>query len=131
MIDYTEYDPQTGCITGGGFHPDTMPPNAIAGNWSGVNYYVSNGKAVPFPQRPSDWHDFDFSKKSWVLNVEHIWRDVRSKRDSYLERCDWTTLPDVPLSDTQRAAWAAYRQALRDITEQVDPLRIKWPDLPQ
>jgi hypothetical protein len=52
--------------------------------------------------------DYD---ESGVLEV------VRSIRDGILARSDWTQLPDSPLTDEQRAEWATYRQALRDITE--------------
>lgn len=49
---------------------------------------------------------------------------TRARRDALLLACDWTQLPDVPLATKQ--AWAAYRQALRDITNQPDPLAIEW-----
>lgn len=39
---------------------------------------------------------------------------MRTKRDGLLAASDWTQMPDVPLTDEQRAAWATYRQALRD-----------------
>lgn len=29
-----------------------------------------------------------------------------------------------------KAAWATYRQALRDITTQLDPFKIDWPKQP-
>lgn len=37
---------------------------------------------------------------------------MRLQRDSLLAGSDWSQLPDVPVD---RAAWAAYRQALRDL----------------
>jgi hypothetical protein len=43
-----------------------------------------------------------------------------------LKDCDWTQLADSPVNKT---AWAAYRQALRDITAQSDPFNIEWPVL--
>lgn len=42
---------------------------------------------------------------------------VRSKRYSLLAASDWTQVPDAPVD---QAAWAAYRQALRDITAHVN-----------
>jgi len=53
---------------------------------------------------------------------------IRNKRDQLLIASDWTQLPDVPL--TTKAAWAIYRQALRDITSQPDPFNITWPTPP-
>lgn len=52
-----------------------------------------------------------------------------AKRARLLSASDWTQLPDVPL--TTKAAWATYRQALRDITAQPGyPLDIVWPVSP-
>jgi len=39
-------------------------------------------------------------------------------------------LADVVMTAAQKAAWATYRQALRDITAQKDPLNITWPVKP-
>jgi len=51
--------------------------------------------------------------------------DVREERNTRLAACDWTQLPDAPVD---REAWAAYRQALRDITDQPDfPDNVEWP----
>ncbi|NBW23522.1 MAG: phage tail protein, partial [Caulobacteraceae bacterium] len=42
---------------------------------------------------------------------------------------DWTQLPDAPVADHE--AWAAYRQALRDVPEQPGfPAQIEWPTAP-
>lgn len=45
----------------------------------------------------------------------------RGKRDQLLIKSDWTQLPDAPVD---KAAWAAYRQALRDLTDHVN-----WPNI--
>lgn len=37
------------------------------------------------------------------------------KRNRLLAESDWTQLPDSPLPDAGRAAWADYRQRLRDM----------------
>lgn len=62
------------------------------------------------------------------------WDYIRKKRDIRLARCDWTQFSDSPLSDSQKAEWVTYRQALRDIpqtystaTEYAD---IVWPTEP-
>jgi len=39
---------------------------------------------------------------------------MRQQRDNLLALSDWTQLPDSALSDSDREAWATYRQALRD-----------------
>jgi len=61
-------------------------------------------------------------------NMESQWAKIRKQRDSLLQSCDWTQLPDVNIPN--KADWAAYRQALRDITNQSDPYNIVWPSDP-
>lgn len=54
---------------------------------------------------------------------------VRVERNSKLSECDWTQVLDAPVDQT---AWAAYRQDLRDLTEQVGfPWDVKWPEPPK
>ena len=58
-------------------------------------------------------------------------KSVRTSRDDKLKDCDWTQLDDTPLSNTVKATWAIYRQALRDVTTQAGfPWTITWPDAP-
>lgn len=55
--------------------------------------------------------------------------DRRSERDRRLAACDWTRLDDVQKVD--KAAWAKYRQTLRDVPEQADfPYDVVWPETP-
>lgn len=52
-------------------------------------------------------------------------------RNHLLANSDWTQLPDVPLTAEQKAAWATYRQALRDVPAQAGfPENINWPVIP-
>lgn len=81
--------------------------------------YVYVVKATPFVAE-----EIEASKYSSMLNI-------RQARDNLLKECDWTQLPDAPT--TLKAEWAAYRQALRDITANiVDPRTdtIIWPRKP-
>jgi hypothetical protein len=53
---------------------------------------------------------------------------VRADRNSKLADCDWTQLADSPVD---KAAWATYRQALRDVPTQAGfPWAINWPTQP-
>jgi len=53
---------------------------------------------------------------------------VRQSRTTMLKDSDWTQIAD---STANKAAWATYRQALRDITAQSGfPWDITWPDAP-
>ena len=40
---------------------------------------------------------------------------LRFARNSGLQKTDWTQTTDCPLSDSKKAEWATYRQALRDL----------------
>ncbi|KGM86773.1 hypothetical protein rosmuc_03066 [Roseovarius mucosus DSM 17069] len=56
---------------------------------------------------------------------------IRNIRNQLLAASDWTQLPDAPLGSEARAAWASYRQALRDVTNGVTgPDQIEWPARP-
>jgi hypothetical protein len=55
-------------------------------------------------------------------------KSVRASRTEKLKDSDWTQVADSPVD---QAAWATYRQALRDITAQEGfPWDIEWPDQP-
>ena len=55
-------------------------------------------------------------------------KSVRTSRNNLLKNCDWTQITDATADKT---AWATYRQALRDVTQQAGfPWTITWPDLP-
>lgn len=58
------------------------------------------------------------------------WQAIRTDRNKRLADTDWTQLDDTPLTNTVKQLWASYRQALRDITEQLDPFNIVWPVIP-
>jgi len=56
---------------------------------------------------------------------------ILNKRNKLLTDTDWTQLSDTSLDDSTKAAWATYRQALRDITDQDGyPLSVTWPTQP-
>lgn len=58
-------------------------------------------------------------------------RMVRRRRDALLRECDHTQMADYPISDEARAAWAIYRQALRDLPETItDAAAVMWPAPP-
>jgi hypothetical protein len=53
---------------------------------------------------------------------------VRNERNSLLAASDWTQLADATVD---KAAWAVYRQALRDIPEQAGfPYNVTFPVTP-
>ena len=66
-----------------------------------------------------------------ILNLEETsWAIIRKKRDFLLRTTDWTMTPGCTVD---QAAWAAYRQSLRDIpqTYRVDGYgAVVWPTVP-
>jgi hypothetical protein len=54
---------------------------------------------------------------------------ARQQRGEKLKDSDWTQVADAPVD---KAAWATYRQALRDVTGQEGfPWTITWPTQPE
>jgi hypothetical protein len=63
--------------------------------------------------------------------AEQLAATIRAERNAKIAACDWTQMPDGPLSTQAKAAWAAYRQALRDVPEQAGfPQAVDWPKEP-
>ena len=59
------------------------------------------------------------------------WTALRSQRNARLAATDWTQLADAHLSQEKKDAWAAYRQELRDLPDEVtDPTQVTWPAPP-
>ena len=53
---------------------------------------------------------------------------IRSERTQKLAESDWTQVADAPVD---KAAWAVYRQGLRDVTAQTGfPWEVIWPAKP-
>ena len=81
-----------------------------------------------------DMTDEEILQRNTARDAELLQRNVsqsaavRAERNDKLASSDWTQLADAPVD---KAAWAAYRQALRDITAQAGfPWTIDWPVAP-
>ena len=87
-------------------------PSLVAGAWT-VGWTTSD-KTAEEVQEYDDTHA----------------ASVRSERDALLSQSDWTQVSDAPVD---AAAWATYRQALRDITDHVNFPYLDdadWPTKP-
>lgn len=65
-----------------------------------------------------------------AINARNVDEAVKARqtRSGLLAASDWTQVADAPVD---KAAWAAYRQALRDISAQTGfPAAIDWPVAP-
>ena len=85
-------------------------PNLVEATEGGIGWSYSNGV---------------FTEPVITFTEE----DIRSLRDAKLTESDWTQVADAPVD---QAAWATYRQALRDIPSQAGfPNEVTWPTEPE
>jgi hypothetical protein len=103
----------------------------IQGSIDDSDFYIENGEAVEIASKPDQYSVFDFTTKQWVQDETMAVSDVSSKRQRLLYASDWTQLSNGPLTTAQQAAWATYRQELRDIPLQTGyPFSVIWPVAP-
>jgi len=69
---------------------------------------------------------------SFIDEVDDLLRfsSLRDERNRRLLASDWTQIPDAPVD---AKAWAAYRQALRDLPATIDDptAEVEWPTPPE
>ena len=77
------------------------------------------------------WTEVDASADEITARTEAKAQDIRAERDERLAACDWTQIADSPLSDSDKTAWATYRQTLRDLPSSDGfPHDVTWPTAP-
>lgn len=80
-----------------------------------------NGNVVTFTNQ---------NREMYHWSVDN-WEIIRKKRNTLLTACDWTQVPDSPLSTEKKQEWVAYRAQLRDITSAFQtPSDVLWPEAP-
>ncbi len=75
-----------------------------------------------------NWEQTDSSQTEINNRIDIKWEEVREIRNQLLTETDWTQLSDIP--QNTKDIWTAYRQNLRDITNQTNPFDIVWPIKP-
>ena len=90
---------------------------------------VSIGEIVQIPYTTEEQAEYDTKKAAWDAGAnDRKAAEVRAERNTKLAATDWTQITDAT---ADKAAWAIYRQALRDVTTQAGfPQTITWPDAP-
>ena len=74
------------------------------------------------------WTVTDWDQTAIDAATESQGASVRADRNRRLSESDWTQVADAPVD---QAAWAVYRQALRDVPNQTGfPWDITWPETP-
>lgn len=67
-----------------------------------------------------------------VLAVEESKQELRRERDKLLKDTDWVVIQSVEKGNPLKKEWKDYRQALRDLPQQVGfPESIIWPTKPE
>ncbi|KEP68420.1 hypothetical protein DL1_11995 [Thioclava dalianensis] len=150
MADYAIYDVETGEIKASMSIPDRHPepeaPDGCAvfvGATSPGRTYIEGGETVEIPPRPEGafFHIFDYATRRWIdprtdeQRVEQAFAALRAERDRLLREVLDPSVSNplrwAAMTNRQRAAWAAYRRALLDITNTKDPASVVWPKRPK
>ena len=72
--------------------------------------------------------DYEMDAEAIATKDTEQAKAMREQRGEKLKDSDWTQVADAPVD---KAVWATYRQALRDVTAQSGfPWTIVWPDAP-
>lgn len=89
----------------------------IEGEYSDETYIVVNGVAQQKPKSELD-----------AIAAERATAQMKMRRDMLLNASDFTQVPDAPFTSEQQQAWRVYRQALRDLPDNInDIFNIAWP----
>ena len=100
-----------------GYTPDV--DYVVADNIDGNGPYFiewNHGDPQPTEQEVSDAKAA--MDAAWAAAaVDRRWVEVRKERDYALGRTDWTQLADSPLDAGQKAAYAVWRDDLRDLPQ--------------
>ena len=118
------YSPETLGFYVTAVHGENIPADAIeinATQKAEIRDAINKGKTVT--------HDGSaFTYGAPAVHIESLAPQARNKRNALLNQSDWTQVADAPVD---QAAWATYRQSLRDITDQVGfPESVDWPATP-
>jgi hypothetical protein len=118
---YTKYDPTTGEIECWVECPASeleFYTPYVEGEYSAEEYLIVDGVPVRRNQVDID-----------ATELEQAWFELKDMRTRMLKDSDWTQVPDAPVD---AAAWATYRQQLRDLPENTeDPANPAWPTKPE
>lgn len=113
-----------------------------------AEYGVYKVLQVPYPNYSPKFHKLSEAQPSLIEGIwTQMWQlveltpqeqldysnqlsiQMRNQRNGLLSQSDWTQVADAPVD---QQAWATYRQALRDVTQQPEfPLEIIWPTQPE
>lgn len=93
------------------------------------------GTEYHFPETFKNAEEYLASVQPPQISIDAVnamkWDEIRIKRDRLIAATDWTQTLDCPLSDEKKTEFVVYRQALRDIPQDVgNPDDVVWPEKP-
>ena len=111
------------------------PSDALLADWGVYPYTVQDQPTVDYMTQTLTQTALEQVNGAWTQGwevsnrpTEDASRNIRSHRGNLLQQTDWMALID----NTMTPEWAAYRQALRDITAQEGfPFSVIWPTKPE
>jgi len=121
---------------------DWLPTNVWAVQWDGTKGEIEYNDGTPnlvinelgiYEQASTDF-DNNIAASEETVQKGFVMSPItalRVERDGKLTESDWTQLPDAKLTDSKKAEWVTYRQALRDLpATEGNPSDPTWPTEP-
>jgi hypothetical protein len=91
------------------------------------NYHATSEGNIPFTAEEETAWAAEQEARTAGSN-DHKATEVRKQRNAKLAATDWSQIADATVD---KAVWATYRQALRDVpTQEGFPWTIVWPVAP-
>jgi hypothetical protein len=93
-----------------------------------ARFHATSEGQIPFT--PEEELARDAEEAAWAAGAnDRAAAEARAQRNQLLTASDWTQIADAPVD---KAAWATYRQELRDISAQEGfPWAVVWPTQPE
>lgn len=139
MIHFVIANRRTGAIESSNTGYSLPPTNALPADRVAVpvpapldtrSHRLEDGHIVSVGLPPTAHHQYNPASRQWELDTEAAWRAARNRRNDLMVATDWVVLRAADRGEPVPPEWLAYRQALRDVTAQTDPLNIAWPVAP-
>ena len=148
MMTWSFFRSDTGALIGTTYSGpvDALAENTPAGTVAIIGRHdhlrrrvdVATGLVIPWqpPAPPDDaWQTWIWleSEERWISTPTPaaVARDVRARRTSLLNDCDWVVAQAFEDGTPVPGLWRKDRKALRDITTQPGfPTTVIWPDPP-
>ena len=94
---------------------------------------VADQPSVPYPNK-LDWNGTDWIiREPSAIEIESQWDSIKKECQRLLAETDYKVIKSYELGIPLSQEWIDYRQALRDIynnVNSIDPWNVVWPTVP-